>query len=241
MDPMAYISHNPESEYAKSRPDAKAKDNWWSHLQFDYELDGKIVSVTGMAVHGCYLDLNARTKGKLVSSYGHSTVNVYIPTDTFQHIYNGMVGASEFDQFCDGKEIVDHQQGLTSFLCQKGTKDTELQVVMYRPISVEYDNEQDEEDHQNDPVEYDRIIVPMPDLYNSAKAKPTRNLVGGVAFLRFGLGYMCDPGAHDPSDTLPTTLLPGVSVKIMGFHAMSEDGLRIKKIGYRNNNNSFVY
>ena len=61
-------------------------------------------------------------------SYGKDVINVYIPTVTYAEIYKKMVNASEFTAFAEGGEIVDHSQGLTSFLCQKGNKEGDLQV-----------------------------------------------------------------------------------------------------------------
>ena len=46
-------------------------------------------------------------------------------------IHERMQGLGKYDNFAQGKEIVDHAQGLTSFLCQKGTKGP-LKVTMYR-------------------------------------------------------------------------------------------------------------
>jgi hypothetical protein len=80
---------------------------------------------------GCYLDLIKRTKGKLADSYGDGIVNIYIPSHTYGAIYKKLVAASEFDNFAEGSEILDHRQGLTSFLCQKGDKTSPLTIVIY--------------------------------------------------------------------------------------------------------------
>ena len=62
----------------------------------------------------------------------------------------------------------------------------------------------------------------MNTIYDAAKTSTKyRMLVGGVAFLRFGLSYTCDPDAHAAKQALPASTLPEVKVKILGFHGLS--------------------
>ena len=110
------------------------------HIRFEYEhLGSKIPSSTPLGVMNCYLDLTPRTKGKLKDSYGQSLVNMYVPTVTFAALHVKMTELSEVTSFAEGGEIVDHKQGLTSFLCQKVVKDRPLlQVVMSESILRTY-------------------------------------------------------------------------------------------------------
>lgn len=71
-------------------------------------------------------------------------------------------------------------------------------------------------------------------IYDAAKTSTKyRMLVGGVAFLRFGLSYTCDPDAHAAKQALPASTLPEVKVKILGFHGLSPDGDNINPISYK--------
>jgi hypothetical protein len=225
IKPMQCIEYDEESEYIKRNPNAKPKDNWWSYLSFSYAFQGQTVSSHTLAVFGCYLDMHERTKGKLKDSYARNVVNIYIPTETYSEIYKRMVRASEFDAFAQGNEIIDHAQGLTSFLCQKGTKDSDLQIIMYRAT---YDNEEDPDEVTG----YDRVKFPMPTLYESARGKPDHRIVGGVAFLKFGLGLGVEPGSYDSKSTLGPSTLPDVKIKLMGFHGLGFQGNNVKQISY---------
>jgi hypothetical protein len=224
LKPMQCIEWDAESSFALDRPNSKARDVWWSHLEAQYMTDAgvQVMSKT-IPVAGCYLDLAERTSGKLQESYGRDLVNVYIPTLTTKEIHAAMQGASDFTKgFAQGKEIVDHEQGLTSFLCQKVDK-SELNVVLYTPLT----------DDDGNVVEYERIEYNLSTLYDTAKESPKYRLLGGVAFLRFGLSYLSDSGSYEPSQPLPTDLLPDVKVKIMAFHMLCAAGEDIKQITYK--------
>ena len=73
-------------------------------------------------------------------------------------IYERMQGLGKYDTFAQGKEIVDHAQGLTLFLCQKGTNGP-LKVTMYREVTDEVYNV----------TVYDRVACPLNGTYESAK------------------------------------------------------------------------
>ena len=227
IKPMQCIEYDEQSEYNRRNPNSKPKDNWWSYLVLGYNFKGQIVHSNTIAVFGCFLDVHERTKGKLKDSYAKTVVNVYIPTNIYSTIHKNMVNASEFDQFAQGTEIIDHAQGLTSFLCQKANKENDLQIFMYRA----YYDDDDDPDHKF-VIGYDRPKIPMPTLYQAAKQDIKHQIVGGVAFLKFGLGFGSEPGAYDPKSTLGPSILPDVKVKLLGFHGFNFSGDVIKQITY---------
>jgi hypothetical protein len=107
-------------------------------------------------------------------------------------------------------------------LCQKVDK-SELDVVLYTPLT----------DDNGVVIKYERTEYDLSTLYDNAKTSPKYRLLGGIAFLRFGLSYLSDSGGHDPSQQLPADLLPDVKVKIIGFHMLRAAGENIKQITYK--------
>ena len=55
-------------------------------------------------------------------------------------------------------------------------------------------------------------------------------MLGGIAFLRFGLSYTCNPDVHAAKQTLPASTLPEIKIKILGFHGLFSDGREINAI-----------
>lgn len=222
MKDLNCIPYNPDSEFSKKNPEFKAKDTWWTHLNAEYETDGKIVTHNVLAIDNCYMDLNERTSGKLQKNYGESLVNIYIPTDVYAMIHRQIEAVNRYEQLSDGKEIPDTEQGLTSFLCQKGTQGP-LNITMYKPVL----------DDENNIIEYDRVACSLLQVYQSAKESPKYRICGGTAFLRFGLNYGCDPDTFDAKEPLPTSIMPEVKIKLMGFHALTCDGDKLRQITYK--------
>ena len=84
---------------------------------YKYRIRDQIVPAENtVAIFGCYLDLVEHTKENLADKYGDCIINVYISTPTYQEIYTRMILASEFGNFAEGSEIIDHKEGLTLFL-----------------------------------------------------------------------------------------------------------------------------
>ena len=61
-------------------------------------------------------------------------------------------------------------------------------------------------------------------MYDAARNTTKFRMIGGVAFVRFGLSCTCDPGSYKANETLPASTLPEVKVKILGFHGFTTDG-----------------
>jgi len=257
MENMSCIGYDANSPYAKMNPNAQPKDNWWSHFYLNYAQDDSTVAHSTVAIMGCYLDLNQRTSDRLKNTYAKDCVNVYIPTDTYGCIHKQMTEVSEFNAFAQGGEIIDRAQGLTSFLCQNADKSSGLTVVMYQkvlgpdPDAAEANEEDqkekipasDSEDDHDDDVEQEDVLIgynrkefPMATMYEAAKDTTKFRMLGGVAFVRFGLSYTCDPGSHKANETLPASILPEVKVKILGFHGFTTDGDSISPIAYKSKN-----
>ena len=85
-------------------------------------------------------------------------------------------------------------------------------------------------------MSYARKRVAMEWAYKNAKQSPKYRVLGGVAFLRFGLGFTCSPGAYKSSEHLPTGTLPEVKIKLVGFHTLHAAGDKIKQITYTKSN-----
>lgn len=138
-----------------------------------------------------------------------------------------MVQTSEFNTFADGGEIVADAQGFTSFLCQKASNDTKLSVAVYNP-EVDADDE-------SQILKYNRKKVDMYRIYETANENTRYRVLGGVAFLRFGLGFSYSPGAYKSTDSLPEAVMLEVKIKIDGFHNLYAAGGTIKQISNKKN------
>jgi hypothetical protein len=80
-------------------------------------------------VHRCYLVLHPRTNMKL-PGYGNNVVNIYIPTVIAKRLLSNVHLLIQHP-IAQDRELVDEDQGLTSFLASLAPDGAELVVTIY--------------------------------------------------------------------------------------------------------------
>ena len=212
------IAFDAQSDYALQRGIAQGNDQWWTRLQYNYKWDGKSCTSDVLPIFGCYLDLHKRTSVKL-AKYGSSLVNVYVPSTVVKTLCNQLSKCGY--NIAVGKEIVDHRQGLTSFLMSTVRGKDDLSVTFYRVNADDSGKEA-----------CVKKVLPMSSVYANAPPGSDASILGGVAFVHFNCGYECASGQIPKSGFPPQGSLIDMKFKIVGFHALGLSGHSISQITY---------
>jgi hypothetical protein len=226
MAPLKCIPFNPNYQFFVKRGIENKAEYWWSRLKFDYEFDDSVVESDIFPVFGCYLDLHPRNSA-LMPTYGEDMVNVYIPTSIAGHLI-GMIERHTQHAIDERREIVDNEQGLTSFLASLHPKGKEWTVSVYEE-KLEL-NDTTKEDEVGGII---RHKVPLTKCYKDAEKSSSARVLEGVAFIHMNANFSCEPSEYPSKSPLPKECRVYVKIKLVGFHCLGRAGDSVAQITYK--------
>lgn len=217
MDRLQCIRYDPTSAFSRAKGASAQRDQWWSRIQYKYELGEDYMTSDVISIHGVYMDLMARS-GDKQSDYAKTYTNCYVPNEIVARFVTVIEENTECTVFT-GKEIVDDDQQLTSYACNHvgGNPAT---ITLYKAS----------EDEEGNPMEYSKETRDSSSLYGG-QSKGGGCILGGVGF------FHVSANTSTPPDTAVDDLAEGSQVtmkfKLISFHALGVSTSVIDRITYK--------